>query len=72
MDEGSKIEGNSIWYLVRAMDRSVGTELTYQPFVLRQEDSDPSVNLANGERHQHGGESWMTVRMEVRLERQVY
>lgn len=71
MDEGSKIEGNSICYHVRFMDHSGDKVLAYQPLVLRQEDCDPSIDLANGERHQHGGESWMAMRVDVGLEHQM-
>lgn len=71
MDEGSKIEGNSICEHVRFMYHSGDTVLAYQPLVLGQEDCDPSIDLANSERHQHGGESWMAMGGDVGLEHHV-
>lgn len=52
MEEGNRIEGNSIWNLVR-MAHHMGQLSTYQSLVFGEKDGNTGVNLAYGQGDQH-------------------
>lgn len=53
MDDGNKMEGNSICYLIRTRMHTKRPVSIYQSFIFGKEDGDTSVNLTHGQGDQH-------------------